>query len=332
MTTDTSIKLPRFHVNADTPGSALIAAVRGSARLTAALPADELTPLIAAHGAATAAVKEARDLPSGDVDVSGEADAAFQQGATLDVAGLLTRVTTAQAARDGRALLVRLLSDLPSQYEREMQSVILSDLTAFYAALTRDLDTLLDKGTEAANALAGISTAEQAIDAGRVDEWSLLRTLWHDYAQLRVEHRALLSHESQSFTNSSTNLGFAFFDGIAEVIPDYHKIVNGKMQHLDGRPLRVELPWPALDPSKFEHFRITVMRRDDLRPHVATAAEAFASSTRVPAPPTPGASTADLGLTIQPGSREAEWTMTRIKDAGVKRDDDVRNGRIDPDY
>jgi hypothetical protein len=264
-------KIPNLRLHAQDPETRLVRTVLASERLLGVLPQDELDALCTAHAAAEAAVVAARELPVAGDNIEAELDAAHRAGKPTDVAELVARFGAAQAARDHHAAAVRLLGTFPGRYTDDIIRLIVNHTAAFYGALQDDLDALLDRAEPIVTALDGVSSADEAFDKGKADEWAQLRTLTREYHDLRQEHFNLLrSEDLTNFAPGSPRLAAAMFAGISSVIPDLAS--REKTADLMGRPLT--LPFPVYATDDVAHLLAAVRQRSALQPYVGTPEDA----------------------------------------------------------
>jgi hypothetical protein len=335
MTDAAARTMPDLRLGLHHPHRKLVRAVLDAPRLLAVIPAGPLDDLIAAHDAATTAAAAARQLPVEADDFEAEIDATLRAGSPVDPAELLARMGATQAAREHRDATLRLLDVFPGRFEGEIVNRLVSHLDDYYAVLRRELEDLLNRAEVADAALSGITTAEEAIDSGLAAEFAEVRALSREYHSLRQSHLSLFNYEKERNYGNGAAMpgkdltGFALFAGVADDIADYRRIARGEITDMEGKPLPVPLPWPVLDTSSLEHFLRSVRNRATLRPHVATADEAFdaASSVVIHEPNIAVPATREAGQLV-PGTQQFEHMMRRARNAAADRIADERESLL----
>jgi hypothetical protein len=247
-------------------------------------------------------------------DVAAEVDAALRNGEDVDPVALVARLGDALAAEERRDRTVRLLARLPEDYASEIARLMDACVPDFYEALSEELTALLDEAEAVVSRLDGVTDADSAISAGRVAEWTELRSLSERYASLRADHVRLLRLEDggPNFANGAPALGYAFFGGLADVVPGFGKA--GQTSDLMGRRVTSE-PFPVLDVASVAHFLAVVRLREELAPHVVDTDEA--SDLRASA----AGRIVDrnlVGVSRAPSERDA-YTLARIRRAAASQ-------------
>lgn len=256
----------------------LAAAVLASPRLLSAIPADELDPLFIAHAGATKAATAARRLPAPEsANVAAKVEADLLAGRDVDPAELVEKMAAATVATADRDRAVALLNTMPSSFASRIVQTVNAWEDELYVALGDALDELLDRAEPIVFELAGITTADDAIGAGKVAEWTTLRDLAAEHGSLRLDHGKMLrAADVSNFHVGSPALAWAYFAGLDDVAPTFLAEARNESHDLMGRPT-TRAPFPVLAVDDPAHFRAVVERRAQLRPVVRTADEALAA-------------------------------------------------------
>lgn len=243
-------------------------------RLFALLDADEVAPLVAAVEAAERAAKAATSIPFAGDATANEVHATIRSGKDVDAAKTIAKMTTASAAKAAHVEAQNFLRDLPRVYRHDLAAFIEESKSDLYRGLSAQLDELLGRADGIAAALAGAYDAESALDAGLADEFKAFRQLGDEYASLRESHLSLLRAEDDlSFTVGSTAIAHAYFGHIADVYPE---IVQTADTSPRGWKTSEGEPFPITDAHNRAHWVYVATRREALRPHVVTVAQAIA--------------------------------------------------------
>jgi hypothetical protein len=185
-------------------------------------------------------------------------------------------------------------------------SVIKDAAPTFYLDLADDLDSVLDRGTALLADLGSVSSAEEALDAGKGDAWLALKALAGEYVEIRDAQMALIrSEDTSNFPPGSFAVALAMFAGITTAIPNVEDlIVNGTDGGLVGFK-RAPLPWPVADYTDPLHFLAVLRQRNVLQPHVVSAAEASALRAALHEAPQDGVQREPGRLAQEYGGEEA---------------------------
>lgn len=264
----------RFHANE----GRLVRAVAKSERLSGLLPQEELAPLVTAYHAATKTAAEAAKIEVEEIDVFAMLDEKFRAGETVDPKALVAKLADAQAKRDQRDRTVRALSAIPANYASDIVRLVNENVTAMYDDLSAQLEEVLDEAEAVLRDLGEVTTADEAIEAGKAEQWSRFRALGRTYADIRAAHLELLNAEATgSFAPGSVSVGYAFYLGLDDVLPNYARVMTHGTSHPDPRyvGLRTEgLAFAVNDPTDLGHWLATVRDRARLQPIVEFADDA----------------------------------------------------------
>lgn len=246
-------------------------AVLKSPRLLAMLPQDELNQLLTAHDTAKRTAAAARLVQIPEVDVVGAVDADLRAGKQIDPAALIEQLAAATTARANRDRVVELLEDLPRRYSQDVIRLVDNHVDAMYDRLGEELTDLLDRAEKVVKDLGGVSNADEAIEAGKAEAWAAFRGLVKEYHDLRSGHLALLRGEDQSnFTVSNPVTGYAFFAGLDDALPDYHRATSTGT-HDGFFRVAADATFPVLATDDPAHLMAVVRDRARLRPHIGLA-------------------------------------------------------------
>lgn len=246
-------------------------AVLKSPRLLAMLPKDELNQLFTAHDAAKRTAAAARLVQVPEVDVLGAVDADLRAGKQLDPAALIKQLAAATTAKANRDRVVELLEDMPHRYANEVIRLVDSHVDAMYDGLSVELNDLLDRAEKVVADLGDVSNADEAIEAGKATQWAAFRGLVKDHHDLRSAHLALLRGEDQAnFTVDNPTIGYAFFAGLDDAVPGYHRATSTGT-HDGFFRVAADATFPVLATDDPAHLMTVVRDRARLRPHIGLA-------------------------------------------------------------
>ena len=245
----------------------LASAVARSPRLTALLPADQVTPLVEAYDRAVKIAEEAKAIAVEAADPTAEIHTAIQTGTDVDVPAAIARMAEARAAKAAQEEAARFFSTLPYQYREDLARLIEDVEQDLYEGLGVQLDAVLDRAEVVLRDLGGITDAEAAIDADLGGEFREFRTLAEEYASIRdAQRRLLFAARDSVLNNHSPALAAAFFAGAAAFAPTK---VSGGTPRTDGGVWKTpKAEVDLLDTGSRAHFEFVLKNRAALRPRV----------------------------------------------------------------
>ncbi len=162
---------------------------------------------------------------------------------------------------------VEILTRLREDFATELEALVES--TDLYGGLQARLDDVLDR----AQALqpAGVSTAEDAITNGVVEQWTALRTSQGEYLTVRDAHRRLIAVTDPAIQAWDTSSNWhVLFEGVADAWPTWLEHMLGEAA-MTGFTSTAGAPWPE-DAKSVAHFVYVLANRDLLRPWTAAPA------------------------------------------------------------
>lgn len=217
------------------------------ARAVAAVPSvDDLTAQLAALTEQAAPLSVTGGTEAVDAEV--RASLAAGQGLPPD---LLRRYADAAAAGVAFGTAQENLSALHTQLSAERDNALIGGLPTMLAVLEGELHPLLADLVKALPKLGGITTAEAAIDAAKVDQWSAVAKLHADYRSLRAAQQTLMAtttprEQWTALSKAWPTIGQAA--GLVTVWPDMPEWLKyGVKLDSHGNRVRLTAPWP--DPA-----------------------------------------------------------------------------------
>jgi hypothetical protein len=209
--------------------------------------------------------------PPPSADLAAQVRAALETGKPPGPA-LAKTIQTAAATEYARQAEVVLVGQLVREFSNDLDTIALDSLPR----ITADLNALLQHTLDEAGALNldGITTADQAIEAGLVDDWTKFRECHRVYLQTRGDQAQILLEQDAALMAGGMR-AHVLFGNVGGFWPEWLAStgnVSGVRTGGDGWSVPAHTPpWPE-DVMSLAHFIYVLANRGALLPRIADAA------------------------------------------------------------
>lgn len=242
MTTTALPHLPLFPAFAGTGNPALLAALEALPDYAEHEAAK--TRVSSAMGEATTAlmtVIQAHLSLVQRVTDTARADRPIPKGLPQQASDTAAALTAAQA-------LVNVLREADQQLSQGRDQILTTAPDALLSDLSDQLEVILNEARQLG--IESVSTAQEAIDAGLVEQWQRYLTLTSRHSEIRSAQTSVVVHLLRSDLASQHRSTFGQVRNYAELFPAWHaRAVGRPVRTLNGEPVYDSPPWDEESPD-----------------------------------------------------------------------------------
>jgi len=242
MTTTALPHLPLFPAFAGTGNPALLAALEAlpdyaeheaaKTRVSTAM-GDATTALMTATRAHLALVQRVTD--------TARADRPIPRGLPQQASETAAALTAAQA-------LVNVLRDADQQVSQGRDQILATAPDVLLSDLSDQLEVILDEARRLG--IESVSTAQEAIDAGLVEQWQRYLALTSRHSEIRSAQTLVTGHLVGGDLASQHLSTFGQVRNYAELFPAWHaRAAGAPVRTLNGEPVYDSPPWDEESPD-----------------------------------------------------------------------------------